>query len=205
MELTWAAIFDKNTGWSYKTTLLSYIFQALTWICVTLLIQVETKSKFSMESIKNQHHIFIRGICSTMFIFELFNIVDKFLQENLIIMSWTFGHLIFRLICTEIVLLVSLYAPGLPKPVEIKNEDDENEDEKEKQFVSKLTLWTKIKMLKPFAWPEENYAKCCTVICLMTLAIDRFLTLYTNIYNKKVGKFKFQTTTFLNLARYNNS
>ncbi|XP_076095199.1 ATP-binding cassette sub-family B member 6-like isoform X1 [Mytilus galloprovincialis] len=99
-----------------------------------------------------------------------------------------FGLWVVRYVCTMIVFIIGLKAPGLPRSVHqllVNDEDEVRGNQGQESTWS--NVFKKLKIMIPYVWPKGSlWRQSLVILCLVSLGIGRAVNVFVPIYSKYI-------------------
>ncbi|XP_071158913.1 ATP-binding cassette sub-family B member 6-like [Mytilus edulis] len=99
-----------------------------------------------------------------------------------------FGLWVVRYVCTIIVFIIGLKAPGLPRSVHqllVNDEDEVRSNQGQESTWS--NVFKKLKIMIPYVWPKGSlWRQSLVILCLVSLGIGRAVNVFVPIYSKYI-------------------
>ncbi|XP_064926817.1 ATP-binding cassette sub-family B member 6 isoform X2 [Columba livia] len=208
--LLWQAA---GTGRLYGYMLLHACLWALSWGCAITLLQLEHTRVLA--------HDRTRGHGTVLLLFWAL----AFAAENLTLACWRsplwwwgledtnqkvqFGFWLLRYICTFMLFILGMKAPGLPrKPYMLLVNEEERDVENSQPLLPDAgrtsSTWKdfrrKLRLLVPYMWPRGNHLlQGLVLFCMALMGLERAINVFVPIYYKNIGSTGFVSNlrTFL--------
>lgn len=105
------------------------------------------------------------------------------------------GLFVTRYICSLLIFVLGLKAPGITFPYNAHQRLDEESTQSEAGNLNRgsafKNAFKKLRKLFPYLWPKKDIVLQITVlICIALLSAGRVIKLYLPIYRKKLGKLE---------------
>ncbi|XP_051870229.1 ATP-binding cassette sub-family B member 6-like isoform X2 [Pristis pectinata] len=191
-------VFGLGTVYGYM--ILYPCLSLVGWACTILLLHLERNRVMVRDR--------TRGHGTILLLFWALG----FAAENLAFVSWKsplwwwslgntdqkvhFGLWMVRYICTFLLFILGLKAPGLPRRpyMMIINEDERDVEYSEpllNQNNSNQSTWNdfrkKVQLLIPYLWPKGSILlQFFVLLCLLLLAAERVINVFVPIYYKNI-------------------
>ncbi|KAM4668125.1 ATP-binding cassette sub-family B member 6 isoform 2-T3 [Amazona ochrocephala] len=195
--LLWQAV---GPGRFYGYMLLHACLWALSWSCTIALLQLEHTRVLA--------HDRIRGHGTILLLFWAL----AFAAENLALVCWRsplwwwalentnqkvqFGFWLLRYICTFMLFILGMKAPGLPrKPYMLLVNEEERDVENSQPLLSDgsrtSSTWKdfrrKLRLLVPYMWPRGNHLlQGLVLFCMALMGLERAINVFVPIYYKNI-------------------
>ncbi|XP_067890865.1 ATP-binding cassette sub-family B member 6 [Heterodontus francisci] len=170
------------------------------WTCTIILLHLERTRVLVRDR--------TRGHSTILLLFWAL----AFAAENLAFVSWKsplwwwsldstdhkvhFGLWIVRYICTFLLFVLGLKAPGLPRrPYMLLINEDERDVEYSEPLLNRndtsQSTWKdfrkKVRLLVPYMWPKGNFLlQILVLFCLCLLAVERVINVFVPIYYRNI-------------------
>ncbi|XP_039612390.1 ATP-binding cassette, sub-family B (MDR/TAP), member 6a [Polypterus senegalus] len=168
------------------------------WTCAIILLQVERNRVMMLDRTRG-HSVILLLFWSL-----------AFAGENLSFISWSsplwwwslettvkkiqFGLWVLRYICTALLFVLGLWAPGLPqRPYMLLINEDEQDIEQPllPGTESNRSTWQdfgkKVKLLVPYMWPKGNMLlQGLVILCLLLLGAERAINIFVPVFYKNI-------------------
>ncbi|XP_067843068.1 ATP-binding cassette sub-family B member 6 isoform X2 [Heptranchias perlo] len=187
-------------GTVYGYTIIYSCLSVVGWVCTIFLLNLERTRVLVRDR--------TRGHSTILLLFWAL----AFAAENLAFVSWKsplwwwsldstdhkvhFGLWMVRYICTFLLFVLGLKAPGLPRrPYMLMINEDERDVEYSEPLLnqnqSSQSTWkdfrTKVCLLVPYMWPKGNVLlQGLVLFCLGLLAVERVINVFVPIYYKNI-------------------
>ncbi|XP_072117168.1 ATP-binding cassette sub-family B member 6-like isoform X1 [Mobula birostris] len=186
-------------GIIYGYTILYSCLSPAGWVCTILLLHLER----SRVMVRDR----TRGHGTILLLFWALG----FAAENLAFVSWKsplwwwsldstdhkvhFGLWMVRYICTFLLFILGIKAPGLPrKPYMMIINEDERDVECSQPLLNQnnnQSTWKdfpkKVQLLIPYMWPKGSLLlQFFVLLCLLLLAVERVINVFVPIYYKNI-------------------
>uniref|UniRef100_H3BEA4 ATP-binding cassette sub-family B member 6 n=2 Tax=Latimeria chalumnae TaxID=7897 RepID=H3BEA4_LATCH len=195
--ILWEAL---GTGIIYGYMIVYVCLSAVGWVCATALLCLERTWVLVQDRTKG-HGVILLLFWSLAFV-----------AENLALVSWSsplwwwslentpqkvqFSLWVVRYVCTALLFVLGLRAPGLPRrPYMLLINEDERDVENGQPLLGQneqsQSTWKnfgkKVRLLVPYMWPAGNFLlQCLVLLCLCLLAAERVINVFVPIYYKKI-------------------
>ncbi|XP_071667024.1 ATP-binding cassette sub-family B member 6 isoform X1 [Patagioenas fasciata] len=195
--LLWQAA---GTGRLYGYMLLHACLWALSWGCAVTLLQLEHTRVLA--------HDRTRGHGTVLLLFWAL----AFAAENLTLACWRsplwwwgledtnqkvqFGFWLLRYICTFMLFILGMKAPGLPRrPYMLLVNEEERDVENSQPLLPNAgrtsSTWKdfrrKLRLLVPYMWPRGNHLlQGLVLFCMALMGLERAINVFVPIYYKNI-------------------
>uniref|UniRef100_A0A663F911 ATP-binding cassette sub-family B member 6 n=1 Tax=Aquila chrysaetos chrysaetos TaxID=223781 RepID=A0A663F911_AQUCH len=180
-------------GQLYGYMLLHACLWALSWGCAVALLQ--------LEHTRVLVHDRTRGHGTVLLLFWAL----AFAAENLTLVCWRsplwwwacgadpllsvqvqFGFWLLRYICTFMLFILGMKAPGLPRKPYMLLVNEEERDVENSQ-VSPRDFRRKLRLLVPYLWPKGNHLlQGLVLFCMALMGLERAINVFVPIYYKNI-------------------
>ncbi|XP_050195949.1 ATP-binding cassette sub-family B member 6 isoform X1 [Myiozetetes cayanensis] len=195
--LLWQGV---GLGRLYGYMLLHACLWALSWGCAIALLQLEHTRVLA--------HDRTRGHGTVLLLFWAL----AFAAENLTLVCWRsplwwwaledtnqkvqFGFWLLRYVCTFMLFVLGMKAPGLPhKPYMLLVNEEERDVENSQPLLTDASRTTstwkdfrrKLRLLVPYMWPRGNHLlQGLVLFCMALMGLERAINVFVPIYYKNI-------------------